>query len=137
MGVFGKIDLTGETHTLPAGRYTATITDARVVKNRDEDALWLFITIDAHTDDGEALGQVEDKFITIASKEGSHAHSRLREGLKKLALYGIACGVDLNGKEPEEIPGLLTGNNLKAVISRRGVGVQAENRVVAVLPVCE
>jgi hypothetical protein len=57
--------------------------------------------------------------------------------LKKLALYGIACGVDLNGKEPDEIPGLLTGNSVKAVISRRGVGVQAENRVVAVLPVSE
>lgn len=135
MSGFAKIDLSGEAHALAAGRYDATISEARVIKSRDEQALWLMVTLDTHNEDGELLGQVEDNFITIGARGGSPAEARLREGLKRLATYGIACAVDFNGKEPNDIPSLLIGQRVKAVVSRRGNGVQAENRVVTVLPV--
>lgn len=129
---FGRIDLKGETHVVPPGLHHATIAEVRPVKNRDEDTLWLFVWLDVHDADGVVLGQVEDRFITIAARGGSPHMGRVRAGLKRLALYGAAAGADLNGCEPEEIGSHLVGKRILAVISRRGTGVQAENGVITV-----
>ena len=129
---FGHIDLKGETHVVLPGLHHATVAEVRLVKNRDEDTLWLFVGLDIHDADGVVLGQVEDRFITIAARGGSPHMGRVRAGLKRLALYGAAAGADLNGCEPEEIGSHLVGKRILAVISRRGTGVQAENGVVSV-----
>lgn len=130
---FGKINLKAETHVVPTGRHHCTISDVRLIRSREEDTLWLTIALDVHTENGEVLGQVEEKFITIAARDGSRHQMRVREGLKRLALYADAVGVDLNDAEPDQIGGKLVGRRILAVISRYGVGVQAENRVVTVL----
>lgn len=130
---FGKLNLKAETHVVPPGRHLCTISDVRLIQNRDEDTLWLTITLEVTNDDGEVLGQVEDPFITIAAKACSPWVGRVREGLKRLALYGIATGADLDDIEPEEIPGKLVGHRIRAVISRRGTGVQAENGISTVI----
>lgn len=129
------IDLTSAAHTVPPGRYAATIASARVITNRANDTKWLFVGLEVHdAGTGEALGEVEDRFITIAVMEASKSRVRLREGLLKLALYGKAVGVDFNGKTPEDLPGLMVGGQLTATISRRGTGIHAENRIVSIGP---
>lgn len=130
---FGTIDLKAETHVLAPGRYTATVSEVRLVKNREGNTLWLFVALDVHDADGVVMGQVEDKFLTIAAREGSQYLGRVREGLKKLALYGAAAGVDLNDTEPEDIAGKLIGHRIVAVIGRYGAGVRAENRIAGIM----
>lgn len=130
---FGKISLKAETHVVAPGRHLCTIGDVVLRKSRDEDTLWLFITLEVTNDDGEVLGQVEERFLTIAAKPTSPHAGRVREGLKRLALYGIAAGVELDDIEPEEIGGKLVGHRIRAVISRRSTGVQAENGISTVL----
>ena len=130
---FGKLNLKAETHVVAPGRHLCTISDVRLIRNRDEDTLWLTITIEVHSEDGEVLGQVEERFMTIAAKPSSPNMGRVREGLKRLALYGLATGVELDDIEPEEIPGKLVGHRIRAVISRRGTGVQAENGISTVM----
>lgn len=130
---FGRLNLKAENHVVASGRHPASIADFRVAKNRAEDTMWAFIVLDVHDADGVVMGQVEERFVTIAAKEGSAHLGRIREGLKRLALYGRACGVDLDGVDPEEIAGVLVGRRVTAVISRYGQGVQAENRIVSVL----
>jgi len=130
---FGKLNLKAENHVVAPGRHLATISDAVTRKNRDGDTLWLFVTLEVHDEDGVLLGQVEEKFLTIAAKEGSPHAGRVREGLKRLALYGNAICVDLNDIDPADIPGKLIGHRIRAVIGRRGVGVQAENSISAVM----
>lgn len=130
---FGLIDLRGESHVIAPGRYRAQISDVRLVKNPGGDTLWLFISLDVCDSDGVVLGHVEDRFITIAARDGSPHIGRVREGLKRLALYANACSVDLNGCEPREIPVRLVGKDLLVAITRRGVGVQAENCVVGIM----
>ena len=95
--------------------------------------MWLFVTLDLHTEDGELLGGVEDRFITLAARPGSPSFGRVREGLKRLAIYGEALDLDFNGRDAKEVPALLAGQQLVAVVSRRGNGVQAENRITTVL----
>ncbi len=129
------IDLTSDAHTVAPGRYAATISNARVITNRDNDTKWLFLSLEAHDPQtGEILGEVEDRFITIGAAESSKSHSRLREGLLRLAIYGKAIGADFNGKTPEELPALLVGETLTATVSRKGVGIHAENRIVSIGP---
>lgn len=130
---FGKLNLKAETHVVSPGRHLCTISDVILRKSREEDTLWLFITLEVHDGDGVVLGQVEEKFVTIAAKDGSPNASRVRQGLKRLALYADAVGVDLNDVEPDQIGGKLVGRRIQASISRYGVGVQAENRVVTVM----
>ncbi len=128
---FGRIDLSTEAATIAPGTYLATVSEARVIKNQAGDTLWLFISVETYNGDGELLGQVEDKFITIGSKLADNK-ARVIEGLKKLAVYAQAIGVDVNGAGLDEVPGLLVGGKLKATVSRRGVGIHAENRIVRV-----
>jgi hypothetical protein len=130
---YSPIDLRCETHTVPDGRYPATISEARVRTNRDDDTKWLFLTLDVHTADGEPLGSVEDRFITLAAKPSSPSLGRVREGLKRLAIYGEALDIDFNGKGAEEVPDFLEGRQVVVVVSRRGSGVQSENRITTVL----
>ncbi len=129
---FGRINLKAENHVVPAGEYKASIAHVRLFMNRDRDTQWLFIILDLYDADGVVKGQVEDKFITIGAIEGSPNEGRVREGLKRLALYGNAAAVDLNDVEASDISGMLVGKRIRAVIGRRGVGVQAENSIVAV-----
>lgn len=128
---FGRIDLSTEAATIAPGAYLATVSEARVIKNQAGDTIWLFITLETYTDDGELLGQVEDKFITIGSKLADNK-ARVIEGLKKLAIYAQTVGVDVNGVAPDEVPGLLVGGRLKATVSRRGTGIHTENRIVRI-----
>jgi hypothetical protein len=130
---FGKLNLKAENHVVPPGRHLATISDVMLRKSREEDTLWLFITLEVYDENGVLLGQVEEKFLTIAANEGSPHSGRVREGLKRLALYGIATGVDLDDIETDDIPGKLVGHRIRAVIGRRGVGVQAENSISTVM----
>ncbi|MEI7601532.1 MAG: hypothetical protein WCJ41_19725 [Aestuariivirga sp.] len=130
---FGKLNLKAETHVVAPGRHLCTISDVRLIWNRDKDTLWLTITIEVHSEDGEVLGQVEERFLTVAAKPTSPHAGRVREGLKRLALYGNAIGVDLNDIDHDDILGKLVGHRIRAVIGRRGVGVQAENSISAVL----
>lgn len=128
---FGRIDLSTEAATIAPGTYMATVSDSRVIKNQAGDTLWLFIALETYTESGELLGQVEGKFITIGSKVRDNK-ARVVEGLKKLAIYAQALGIDVNGAAPDELPGLLVGGKLKATVSRRGTGIHAENRIARV-----
>ena len=130
---FGKLNLKAENHVVAPGRYLATISHVRLLENRDGDTLWLTIMLELHSENGEALGQVEDRFLTIAARPTSPNLGRVREGLKRLALYGIAADADLDNLEPTDIGGKLVGQRIRVVISRRGTGVQAENGISAVL----
>ena len=130
---FGKISLKAETHVVAPGRHLCTISDVVLRMNRDQDTKWLFITLEVTNDDGEVLGQVEERFLTVAAKPTSPHAGRVREGLKRLALYGLATGTELDEIEPEEILGKLVGHRVRAVIGRRGTGVQAENSISAVM----
>lgn len=130
---FGKISLKAETHVVAPGRHLCTISDVVLRMNRDQDTKWLFITLEVTNDDGEVLGQVEERFLTVAAKPTSPHAGRVREGLKRLALYGLATGAELDEIEPEEIPDKLVGHRVRAVIGRRGTGVQAENSISTVL----
>ena len=130
---FGKLNLKAENHVVAPGRYLASISHVRLLENRDGDTLWLTITLELHSEHGEERGQVEDRFLTIAAKPNSPNLGRVREGLKRLALYGIAANADLDDVEPTDIGGKLVGQRIRVVISRRGSGVQAENGISAVL----
>lgn len=131
--VFDNINLKSETYVLPAGRYKARIANVRLLESRNADTLWLFITLDIHDVDGVVMIQVEDPFITIAAREGSPQIARVREGLKRLALYSAATAVEFHDVEPEDIGGMLIGQPLTAVISCYGTGVAAKNRVTTVV----
>lgn len=130
---FEPINLNDDSFAVPPGRYAATISDARVITNSTGDTRWLFVDIELHNEDGVFFASVEDKFVTIGAKPTSPHHSRLREGLKKLAIYGEAVGVDFNGVTHLEVPGMLVGRRVVALVGRRGTGVQSENRVVSVV----
>ena len=82
---FGKISLKAETHVVAPGRHLCTISDVVLRMNRDQDTKWLFITLEVTNDDGEVLGQVEERFLTVAAKPTSPHAGRVREGLKRLS----------------------------------------------------
>lgn len=129
---WARVNLKLEVATIPPGQYICLIADARIVEASERDAIWLFLSLEPHSEDGEVLGQLEDKFITLAAAPGSKHESRVREGLRRLAIYGAATGLDFEGKEPREIPEMLIGAKVKASVSRRGTGVHAENRLGAI-----
>ena len=62
------IDLTSDAHTVAPGRYAATISNARVITNRDNDTKWLFLSLEAHDPQtGEILGEMEDRYRAFAA----------------------------------------------------------------------
>ena len=132
LGKFGSLDLKSMRHTVPAGAYDATMSAVTPTVSADGLTLWLNIALELHDKDGVIVGQVEDRFLAIGAVEGSKNAGRVPAGLKRLALYGNAAGVDLDGHPPDDLPALLTGAKVKAVISRRGEGIQAENAIVSV-----
>lgn len=127
--VWARVNLKLEVATIPPGTYNCVVADARTVEPSSSDAIWLFIVLEAISPDGEVLGQVEDRFITLAAAPGSPKETRLAEGLRRLALYGAATGLSFDELTPNKIPEMLLGKRVRASISRRGVGVMAENRV--------
>jgi hypothetical protein len=127
-----RVNLKLDVATIPPGQYICVIADARIVEASARDTIWLFLTLEPISEDGEVLGQIEDKFITLAAAPNSTHVSRVPEGLRKLAIYGAATGLDFDGKETREIPEMLIGAKVKASVSRRGTGVHAENRLGAI-----
>jgi hypothetical protein len=126
---WARINLKLEVATIPPGTYNCVVADARTVEPSTGDAIWLFIILAAISSDGEVLGQVEDRFITLAAAPGSPNETRLAEGLRRLALYGAATGLSFDELTPYEIPEMLLGKRVRASISRKGVGIMAENKV--------
>jgi hypothetical protein len=121
-----------EVATVPPGRFACTIADARIVQNNDGDTVWLFLTLEPVSEAGEVLGQVDDPFITIAAAPGTPNFNRVVEGLRRLAMYGAATGLEFDGKEPHELPEMLIGRKVMAMVSRQGTGIHAKNRVGAI-----
>lgn len=129
---WARVNLKFEVATIPPGTHNCVVAEARTVEPSSGDAIWLFIALEAISPDGEVLGQVEDRFITLAAAPGSPKETRLAEGLRRLALYGAATGLSFDGLTPYEIPEMLLGKRVRASISRKGVGVMAENKVGAI-----
>ncbi len=129
---WARVNLKLDVATIPPGQYICVIADARIVEASARDAIWLFLTLEPISEDGEVLGQIEDKFITLAAAPSSKHVRSVPEGLRKLAIYGAATGLDFDCREPGEIPKMVVGAKVKASVSRRGAGIHAENRLGAI-----
>lgn len=125
---WGRIDLTVQVvPTLPAGRYAATIADARVVET--DAALFLRLTYEASTADGEVLTP-DDQWLTLFSADPAAA-ARVRDGrvmLSRIAAAVADQGVTIGG-EPLEIANALVGASVTATVSVQGQGVGRKNVV--------
>ena len=123
-----KIDLNMEVPSVPPGTHVATISDVNTRKN--DDTLWLFVTLEPNDADGVVLGSVEDPFITIAARPGTDGVKRMQEGLARLAMYLEAVGGNTDSEiNPEALEEILLGKKVKAAIRRKGTGVQVKNTI--------
>lgn len=118
---------------VPAGKYSATIADARCLETKDTEALLLIVNFDCVTSDGETFNP-EPLFLTVAAVEGSTHVSRVRSGLRDLSRMARALGVDLEGLPLEDIAAALLGLPCVVAVARSGSGVEATNTVRQVFP---
>jgi hypothetical protein len=128
---WGRIDLSEQVvATLGAGRYAATIADARIVEN--DTALFLRVTYEVTNGDGEVISP-DDQWLTLFSADPAAA-ARVRDG--RVALTRIATavadqGITIGG-DPLEIASALAGASVTVTVAVQGQGVGRKNVVRSV-----
>jgi hypothetical protein len=110
---WGALNLSAKAELPPPGTYPAVIRDVTLTDKGD--VLWLAVDYELNGTNARPRG---DLGAIAAVPTSPHAH-RVSDGLRLLQRLSQATGVDLDGVDPDRLPGLLIGKQVMLTLAHK------------------
>jgi hypothetical protein len=110
---WGALNLGAKAELPPPGSYPARIADVKLTDKGD--VLWVVVDYELNGTNARPQG---DLGAIAAVPTSPHAH-RVRDGMRLLHRLSQATGIDLNGVDPDTLPGLLIGQPITVTVAHK------------------